>query len=88
MGILGADDGLRRFRQGLTQNTEEAGATISTTQSIFLDDAPRDVVQELLRQPRPVRGHEVHRLHRAQLLDLDRIGALPSRIDCLDFKLR
>src|SRR6516225_9329680 len=32
----------------------------------LVDDAPRDLIEELIRQARPVRGHEVHGLHRAQ----------------------
>src|SRR5213082_1703209 len=32
----------------------------------LVHDAPRDVVEKLVRQPRPVRGHEVDRLHRPQ----------------------
>src|SRR5262249_24481392 len=36
----------------------------------LVDDAPRDVVEELVRQVRPVRGHEIHRLDRTQRDDV------------------
>lgn len=44
----------------------------------LVDDAPRAVVQELVGQVRPARGHEVDDLHRAQLDDVVVAAVTPT----------
>ena len=59
-------DGRRGFAGYIVGDAGDAGH--------FVDDAPRDEIEELVGQVRPAGRHEIHRLHRAQG-DHERIAA-------------